>query len=195
MKLIQLLLIALLFVACNKSSADFFQKSSSLQSNEFTHYIIKQGAHFVANNQYKSIELPELKFIVKFDSSAIYKTVNPINQYDINKLYGFSDNNAMHHDYSARFGWSWNEDALRIYAYVYNDGVVCKKELKAVDIGASYQCSIKAEENRYLFIIDGEQTSLPRTSTTSIAKGYLLFPYFGGDEAAPHDIHIQIKDL
>jgi hypothetical protein len=37
--------------------------------------------------------------------------------------------------------------------------------------------------------------TLPRTSTTPLAKGYLLYPYFGGDETAPHAIKIAIKSL
>ncbi len=36
---------------------------------------------------------------------------------------------------------------------------------------------------------------LPKLSTTPLAKGYLLYPYFGGDEVAPHDINIWIKTL
>jgi hypothetical protein len=30
---------------------------------------------------------------------------------------------------------------------------------------------------------------------TTKAKGYQLYPYFGGNELAPHDMHIWIKDL
>jgi hypothetical protein len=36
---------------------------------------------------------------------------------------------------------------------------------------------------------------MPRSSITAKASGYLLFPYFGGDETAPHDMGIEIKDL
>ncbi|MEO5783498.1 MAG: hypothetical protein ABIQ07_09520 [Ginsengibacter sp.] len=36
--------------------------------------------------------------------------------------------------------------------------------------------------------------SLPRTSTTAKAIGYKLYPYFGGDETAPHEIDIWIKE-
>lgn len=78
------------------------------------------------------VEYAELKFVVKFDSSAIYNTVDPSNQYDINKLYGFSDNDSLHQRYSARFGWRWSDNALRIFAYVYNSGVRSSKELGAI---------------------------------------------------------------
>ncbi|MBD0352813.1 MAG: hypothetical protein ICV65_16845, partial [Flavisolibacter sp.] len=44
-----------------------------------------------------------------------------------------------------------------------------------------------------IFTINDERTAMPRLSTTPRAKGYLLYPYFGGDEVAPHDVTIRIK--
>jgi hypothetical protein len=35
---------------------------------------------------------------------------------------------------------------------------------------------------------------MPRAAATVKAKGYRLYPYFGGDETAPHDITISIRD-
>jgi hypothetical protein len=32
-------------------------------------------------------------------------------------------------------------------------------------------------------------------ATTPKGQGYQLYPYFGGDETAPHDINIWIKNL
>jgi hypothetical protein len=36
---------------------------------------------------------------------------------------------------------------------------------------------------------------MSRTAATEKAKGYRLYPYFGGDELAPHQINIWIKNL
>ena len=41
---------------------------------------------------------------IMFDSSAIYKTVDSVNQYDINKLIGWSDCGDNHMENSIRFG-------------------------------------------------------------------------------------------
>src|SRR5437763_125948 len=131
MKAIFLFLVAILFLAgCNKVADSIIDKglSNSTNSNQFTLYTIKQGQQYCDKNSYQSVELNEMKFIVKFDSSAIYQTQSTENQYDINKLYGFSDNNADHHSYSARFGWRWSDHALRLFAYVYNEGSVSSKE-------------------------------------------------------------------
>ena len=136
-----------------------------------------------------------MRFVVKFDSSAIYTTSNAENQYDINKLYGFSDNGELHHSFSARFGWRWSDKALRLFAYVYNEGLVTSKELATIALGSEISCSIKVTNTNYLFTVDGATTPMSRSATTQKAKGYQLYPYFGGDELAPHQINIWIKNL
>jgi hypothetical protein len=35
---------------------------------------------------------------------------------------------------------------------------------------------------------------MPRLASTRKAKGYQLYPYFGGDEVAPHLINIWVKE-
>jgi hypothetical protein len=118
----------------------------------------------------------------------------PGNQYDINKLFGFSDNDADHHNYSARFGWRWDNNALRLFGYVYNNKVISKSEIMVIKIGTLYQCSIRVTADKYLFTVDEKTVLIPRSSTTITGSGYKLYPYFGGDETAPHDIHIWIKE-
>jgi hypothetical protein len=191
--------ILLLLCSCNKTDDAMVEKTislpvvNSISTSGFTQYTIQRGQHYVSNNTYKPIETDELKFAVRFDSSAIYQTLAPVNQYDINKLYGFADNNTDHHQYSARFGWAWNKGALRLYAYVYNGGKVMSKELGAISIDTAIVCSIKVKGNTYVFSWNDQEVVLPRLSTLPKAKGYLLYPYFGGDEAAPHDVNVWIK--
>ena len=136
-----------------------------------------------------------LHFLARFDSSAIYQTHNAHNQYDINKLYGFSDNDGEHHQYSARFGWRWSDGALRLFASVYNDGQVATKELGVVPIGADINCRLIVTGNSYRFYGNEQTAELPRTSTTPKGSGYRLYPYFGGDEPAPHEISVWINPL
>jgi hypothetical protein len=109
----------------------------------FIRYTIKAGEHYTALNTYTPVETTELRFEARFDSTAIYQSQVAENQYDINKLYGFSDNGGEHHhQYSARFGWRWSDGALRLFAYVYNAGKVVSEELGAVPIGDVIRCRI-----------------------------------------------------
>lgn len=57
---------------------------------------------------------------------------------------------------------------------------------------------LKTEETsigKYVFEMNGKKELMKRTCTEDSTSAYQLFPYFGGDEAAPHDVHIFIKDL
>ncbi|MEO6219139.1 MAG: hypothetical protein ABIO81_01835 [Ginsengibacter sp.] len=190
-------LCLLLFCGCQKSNpvlVEYIKKNDSSLTS-FTQYTIGQGQQFCDKSAFVPVDYAELKFVVKFDSSAIYHTTDPSNQNDINKLYGFSDNDSAHHRYSARFGWRWSDNALRLFAYVYNSGVRASEELGTVQIGVENNCSIKVTGGHYIFSLNNVADTVLRTSTTSKGRGYKLYPYFGGDETSPRDINIFIKEL
>src|SRR5690349_7590945 len=108
-----LLLYLILLAGCRKSSVDL-PGIKPADTNGFTQYIIAAGQHYCNQSSYRSVESSEMKFLVKFDSTAIYTTMDPANQEDINKLFGFSDNGMDHHQFSARIGWRWSQGALRL---------------------------------------------------------------------------------
>ncbi len=162
---------------------------------QFKQYTIMKGAQKCDKRAFEKVSYQSQRFIVKFDSSAIYQTTNAANQYDVNKLYGFSDNDQHHHINSARFGWRWSNNALRLFAYVYNNEVLSFKELSTVAIGVEHQCAIQVSDSTYIFTLNGKNTTMHRASTTPTGSGYKLYPYFGGDELAPHDVRIWIKEF
>ena len=169
--------------------------NSAIVAPRFTEYIIPAGKHYSRNNSFKQLSNPELRFLVIFDSSAIYENEKPENQYDINKLYGFSDCGSQHHKNSARFGWRWNRNVIEIHAYWYNDSLRFHKLLDTVAIGQPHELALAVQPGHYIFEISNQKYFVPRHCTGSIIEGYLLYPYFGGDETAPHDIRIKIRDL
>ena len=189
--------VAMLFSSCSKMAETVLDKGLSPNNDpsQFIQYTIQQGKQYCDQTAYIPIETNEVKFAVKFDSSAIYHTKLAENQYDINKLFGFSDNNADHHQYSARIGWGWSDNALRLYAYVYNQGVRDSKELGTIAIDTEANCSIRVKGDVYVFTANELSVEMPRLSTGDKAKGYQLYPYFGGDEVAPHKINIWIRTL
>lgn len=186
----------MLLTSCKKAVESAIDHAAGApKKGELITYTIPKGQHYATQNTFQSVNYDELKFTVQFDSSAVYYTTDPRNQEDINKLYGFSDNNAEHQQFSARFGWNWARNALRLYAYVYNNGERSSKEITSVNIGSTYTCSIKILPGHYLFSVEDSNTEMLRGSTTASAVGYKLYPYFGGDETAPHEINIRIKEL
>ncbi len=185
---------ALCLSGCNKMAEAIIDKTTTEAGTQFKTYTIRAGQHYCEGNNYRNISTPAQKFTVRFDSSAIYLTADPQNQSDINKLFGFSDNNAAHHQYSARFGWRWSNHALRLFAYVYNDGVVSSQEITTVSLNTDIHCTIKVSGNKYVFMVNDSIFEMPRKAETDKAVGYQLYPYFGGDETAPHDITIRIRE-
>ena len=184
----------LLFISCNKSSQ--VTTPEQLQTTtSFVKYTIKKGTHFSELNNYKAFTKKELKFTVIFDSSAIYSSASKSNQDDINKLYGFSDCGTHHHENSARFGWRWNGSALELHAYWYVKQSRYSRLLQNIPIGKEVELAIHILPEHYGFESSHEIVLVPRHCSSNAADGYLLYPYFGGDESAPHDISILIKDL
>lgn len=163
-------------------------------AEEFTEYTIAAGEHYCDKTAIKPVSITQMLFKVKFNSSAIYTTIDPQNQYDINKLYGFTEGQDPHGN-SARIGWSFNNGALRLYAYVYNNGQRISQEICTVAISETINCAIKIDGNNYVFLVNDKLVKLSRAQAGETAQGYQLFPYFGGDETAPHKISIFIKDL
>ncbi len=181
-----ILLLLCGFIACEKATVP----------EGFKEYIIPKGAHYVTENSYRAVNKSELRFIAVFDSSCIYSTKEPGNAGDINKLYGFSDCGSLHHENSARVGWTWNGRAVDLYAYCYKDSIRSSKLLGSVSIGTPCELAIRPQAAQYVFELKGfPAVYMQRGCSTSAISGYQLYPYFGGDETASRDVHIYIKDL
>jgi len=79
------------------------KKPGPPQPTGYTTYTIREGQHYCDQNTIKSVRTSEMKFMAKFDNSAIYTSVIPENQYDIHKLWGFTE--GINNQYnSARVG-------------------------------------------------------------------------------------------
>lgn len=186
----------LMLASCKKSLKEMIKDNiDGPTTYQFVEYTIAQGGHSSDKNSYKSVTTSEMKFAVKFDNSASYQSVAPDNQLDVNKLYGFSDNNQEHHTSSARIGWRWYNNQLELHGYVYNNGAFSHKLLTAIPLNQEINCSIKVQGPAYIFTANAVSITMPRAAITEQAMGYQLYPYFGGDEVAPHQIKIQIKNL
>jgi hypothetical protein len=182
-------------IACQKTTTPF-PVSQPAAPEGFKEYIIPKGDHSALSSNYKVVNKPTMRFMALFDSSCIYTLADTKNATDINKLYGFSDCGSLHHENSARIGWVWNGRAFDLYAYCYADSVPSNKWLGVVAIGIPVELAIRAENKQYILEMNGTTVaSMKRSCTAAGISGYQLYPYFGGDETAPQDVHIYIKDL
>ncbi|WP_162426410.1 hypothetical protein [Pontibacter pudoricolor] len=156
-------------------------------------YTIKKGEHDT-KSPLTLRTVSTLKFEATFNASAVYQTIEKVNQADINKLYGISDCNTDHHSNSARYGWRWYNNHLEIHAYTYLNKVRKSELVGVVELNKPYSYEIQLLDNKYVFKLNDKTVELPRHCTGK-GESYQLYPYFGGDEVAPHDITIAIKEL
>ncbi len=133
------------------------------------------------------------KFSACFDQSAKYDLGN-INQLDANKLLGHSDCTSFHHKNSARFGWRWNEktNKIEILAYSYADKVRSIEFMGEMNLFEKANFEILTRENDYLFKFKNQVVVMNRGCEQKNPIRYKLYPYFGGDEVAPHNINVFI---
>ena len=169
--------------------------AATASTTSYTTYLIRKGNNFSDQTGFRSVTVNgTMNFMARFDQSAIYTTIDPVNQYDINKLWGFSEGFSNSFN-SARVGWAYNDGALRLYGYVYAKGVRYSREITTVAIGSDITCSIRLNGSSYVITANGVSVTLPRGTTTTRASGLQQYPYFGGDERAPQDIRIQVRPL
>ena len=180
--------------SCNILEKDTVEPVAQTDPDGYRTFTIAKNNHYADNRGNEQVNTEKLSFVVLFDSSAVYKTKDPVNQYDINKLYGLSDCNAAHHTNSARMGWTWNHNQLEIHAYGYKNGQRNSEFITAIPIGEPVNMSIEMHDSTYLMRVEDKFAELPRGCTGN-GLGYKLFPYFGGDETAPHNVVIKIKEL
>ena len=190
-----LIFVFILLNGCTKTQQQAANPTPVAPAEEtFIQYNIAAGEHYCDKTSIKPLHISEMLFKVKFDSSAIYTNLDPINQYDINKLYGFTEGQDPHVN-SARIGWAYNDGKLRLYAYAYNNQQRLSREISTINIGETINCTIKLDSFNYVFTVNEKQVKLSRAQAGLTAQGYQLFPYFGGDEVAPHHIRILVKDM
>lgn len=159
----------------------------------YEQFIIPKGKHSQGIDL-QFLQSNVLSFQAIFNETAIYESKIPENQWDINKLLGFADCNSHHHQHSARFGWRWLDDNLEIFAYCYADGERMSEMIGILDLNKPGDFRLELTDDAYVFTLNHfPAVTMPRKNTCDKGAYYMLWPYFGGDEVAPHDIDIRLK--
>ncbi|MCX6180493.1 MAG: hypothetical protein NT150_01010 [Bacteroidetes bacterium] len=179
-KIIVILLILALLLGCDKAKKN---------ENGYQVFIIKKG-HHESFSAHKSLNDSVLKFKAIFDSSAIYTIAAAEDVSDVNKLFGMTDCGVANHVNSARIGWRWFQDSLQLFAYVYSNGKRTITYMTSALIGKEINCSITATKDKYLFWINNVFYSQQRNCNEN--DRFMLYPFFGGNTLAPHNISIKI---
>lgn len=162
-------------------------------------YTIKEGNHYSGLRFRPVLFKKRLNFAFSFDESCLYD-FGDINQKDVNKLVGFSF--GFHHRNSVRLGWrAVDMEKIELLAYVYRKGKLVKEWEEHLYLGlvrpnTQLYGTIEVTRWKYKFTILGDKLS----KSTELHRplllnpfGYMLYPYFGGDNKAPHDINLKMQ--
>lgn len=153
-------------------------------------YYIEQGEH-----QDSRFSIPSPIFSERYD---IVFTFNELHLYsdelqtsDINKLYGITSPKI--HQNSARFGWrNIQDDEIEIFAYWYKDGVRGFELIGTTKPKEQNHYSIDVTGHRYVWCFQDIEYVVEGTKNIATFKAY---PYFGGDNPAPHYMYFKINEL
>ena len=159
-------------------------------------FTIEKGQHR-SSGLFKTTKSQILQFDVMFDSSAVY-TVNSQDQADVNKLLGLSDHKQYHMDNSIRLGWRYYNNKLELLWFKHQDGEFSFGHIKYIETDVEYSCCIQISPDEYTLFVDDSHVIVPRIKSKYCYKSmnyrrYFLWPYFGGNCVAPHDIKIKIR--
>ena len=163
--------------------------------SEAKDYGIPAGNHYAQQTGVALFRGDTIRFKAMFDSSAIYDLGNE-DQLDANKLYGAADCSGNHMENSARFGWRWNQNRLEIMAVTHRAGTFYIEYVGVAQPGKAYDFEIRLSEDKseYLYRFQGTTVHMARGCSASVMSGYKLYPYFGGNQVAPHAVRIKVED-
>lgn len=222
MKKTSLVLVALLCAACDPNEYDLgdivdvlggqasdaaFEPDDVLPASEPDNmlrssydFTIKSGHHksnhdFIAKPHIGKSDR-SLTFVATFSADTAYATGNPANQSDWNKLMGLTTDRI--HKNSIRIGWRWNPKTQKIELgyYGYQDGKRVMPMLADVAPGQPIECELRMSD-REMYARAGTAS---HTETGSMNVGLpitwvLHSAYFGGDEKAPHEMHVSVSNV
>jgi hypothetical protein len=131
----------------------------------------------------------DMKF--RFDSTAVYK-LEGNDHYDLNKLAGLAYGRS-HHTNSARVCWRYNskKKVIELFSYVYDQKQRTFTHIIDCKIDTECSASIFVKQDSVAFTINGVTKEFSKSKWPS--WGYHLYPYFGGDKVAPHNINIWLE--
>jgi hypothetical protein len=158
--------------------------------------LIKKGKH------YSGFSLPSISFgektiskVLSFSESCRYDLKSE-DQLDVNKLFGIGYL-PSHHQFSCRFGWRYDltNEKMEILAYWYDSGKRYFEHLCWLEIGQRRAVfTIKATKEKHYLSVETDGNAFTKTLDFGIKMiGYELKPFFGGNQAAPHDMIIYIS--
>lgn len=158
-------------------------------------FLIKKDKHYDSNLFFKLTTKHSLRFECTFNENCLYEFINK-DSGDINKLVGFSDD-FTHLKNSVRIGWRCIDNkTIELHLFCHVDGIEKSVLITSVKPNETFYGMILVYDNMYFADIELTNKTFSKTikreSKWNIPLRYLLKPYFGGDNKAPHNMDIDL---
>jgi hypothetical protein len=153
-------------------------------------YTIKAGNHYSGFHFRPHLTKHKAAFYAMFTPSCRYD-IGP-DQSDANKLFGFTLG------LSSSVRWAWKNragtDKIILVPYVHEDGKVVRPEGRVeIEIGEEIHLTIiRTSDTRVRFLANGSPVAFHDFREKKPYWGRCQYPYFGGNQTAPHDMMISL---
>jgi hypothetical protein len=164
-------------------------------------YTIKKGSHYAKGtfwDKFTAIGFNRkiLNATFCFSQSCWWAPPRNNDDLDLNKLCGIGYG-LNHHKNSVRLAWvpDFNQPGkIKIFGYTYDESSAGHKSqfIKTVQAGSVCNGRIVNNGANYQMSVDGTMITMENKSgDPGLCFG--LFPYFGGNNTAPHDMDIELE--
>lgn len=165
-------------------------------------YLIKKGNHYASMSLFEKIgaigwKINNLSMRFIFRKECWWAPPRNQDDYDQNKLagIGFGTN---HHNNSVRLTWVpdfASQGMINVYGYTYDEKKADPKFvsvfIKSVHVDEPVTGKIESREGFYFITV--KDVTVKMDNVNSDPKlCFRLFPYFGGNNTAPHDMTIEL---
>ena len=167
-------------------------------------YLIKNGNHYCSISIFERIggigwKITSLSMRFSFHNECWWAPPRNNDDNDLNKLagIGFGFN---HQNNSVRLAWVpdfTTQGVIKIYGYTYDEKKVAPKftfqYITSVHVGEICEARIESHGN-YAITVKGVTINMDNIKADPNLC-FHLYPYFGGNNTAPHDMTIDLEFL
>lgn len=172
-------------------------------------FLLKKGKHSSTPRKFRIYACTtKFEWNVKFSRECWYEK-EKVEFTGVNKIRGVSF--GIHHEKpwgkwkltkwlvnSALIGWQpqfndLEKEKISLYLYYDVNGIEYREIFKTVKVDEEFKITYTIKDDGVYININDESTQYRMRTKTWLRLGYHLFPYFGGQSTAPHDMVVTIK--
>lgn len=152
-------------------------------------HTIKKDKHTATNRCIRFVSNNQIRFDFFVSSSWLYDEKAPGFQSGWNKLIGISEGFNQHKN-SVRVGWRCIENTIYLSSYCYINGERRISDMVEVPMGWNTG-SVTITATHYRVQINDRIFNFENTNRSFFK--FMLYPYFGGNSKAPHDMEFKFR--